>query len=76
MNFGPIDLEAAEIFAISNGKIHEIEAVSLQLEDRPGIAPSQTPSTSSDCRRRSFSPRWYHRFPCRWPPAGKGRAVA
>jgi hypothetical protein len=31
MNFGPIDLEAAEIFAIRNGKIHEIEAMGFLL---------------------------------------------
>ena len=27
MNFGPIDLQAAEIFKIRGGKIHEIEAM-------------------------------------------------
>ena len=31
MNFGPIDLQAAEIFAIRNGKIHEIEAMGYLL---------------------------------------------
>jgi hypothetical protein len=31
MNFGPIDLEAAEIFAIRKGKIHEIEAMGFLL---------------------------------------------
>jgi hypothetical protein len=31
MNFGPIDLQAAEIFAIRNGKIHEIEALGFLL---------------------------------------------
>jgi hypothetical protein len=31
MNFGPIDLEAAEIFAIRNSKIHEIEAMGFLL---------------------------------------------
>jgi hypothetical protein len=31
MNFGPIDLEAAEIFAIRNGKIHEVEAMGFLL---------------------------------------------
>ena len=31
MNFGPIDLQAAEIFAIRNGKIHEIEALGYLL---------------------------------------------
>jgi hypothetical protein len=31
MNFGPIDLQAAEIFAIRDGKIHEIEALGYLL---------------------------------------------
>jgi hypothetical protein len=31
MNFGPIDLQAAEIFAIRDGKIHEIEAMGYLL---------------------------------------------
>jgi hypothetical protein len=31
MNFGPIDLQACEIFAIRNGKIHEIEAMGYLL---------------------------------------------
>jgi hypothetical protein len=31
MSFGPIDLQAAEIFAIRNGKIHEIEALGYLL---------------------------------------------
>jgi hypothetical protein len=31
MNFGPIDLQAAEIFAIRKGKIHEIEALGFLL---------------------------------------------
>jgi hypothetical protein len=31
MNFGPIDLQAAEIFAIRGGKIHEIEAMGYLL---------------------------------------------
>ncbi len=31
MNFGPIDLQATEIFAIRNGKIHEIEAMGYLL---------------------------------------------
>jgi hypothetical protein len=31
MNFGPIDLQAAEIFAIRNGQIHEIEALGYLL---------------------------------------------
>jgi hypothetical protein len=31
MNFGPIDLQAAEIFAIRNGKIHEVEAMGYLL---------------------------------------------
>ncbi len=31
VNFGPIDLQAAEIFAIRNGKIHEIDALSYFL---------------------------------------------
>jgi hypothetical protein len=31
MNFGPIDLQAAEVFAIRNGKIHEIEAMGYLL---------------------------------------------
>ncbi len=31
MNFGPIELEAAEIFAIRKGKIHEIEAMGFLL---------------------------------------------
>jgi hypothetical protein len=31
MNFGPIDLQAAEIFAIRDGKIHDIEAMGYLL---------------------------------------------
>jgi hypothetical protein len=31
MNFGPIDLQAAHIFKISGGKIHEIEAMGYML---------------------------------------------
>jgi hypothetical protein len=31
IDFGPIDLQAAEIFAIRNGKIHEIEALGYLL---------------------------------------------
>jgi hypothetical protein len=31
MNFGPIDLQAAEIFAIRDGRIHEIEALGYLL---------------------------------------------
>ncbi len=31
MNFGPIDLQASEIFAIRDGKIHEIEAMGYLL---------------------------------------------
>jgi hypothetical protein len=31
MNFGPIDLQATEIFAIRDGKIHEIEAMGYLL---------------------------------------------
>ncbi len=31
MNFGPIDLQAAEIFKIRGGKIHEIEALGYLL---------------------------------------------
>jgi len=31
MNFGPIDLQAAELFAIRDGKIHEIEAMGYLL---------------------------------------------
>jgi hypothetical protein len=31
MNFGPIDLQAAEMFKIRGGKIHEIEALGYLL---------------------------------------------
>jgi len=31
MNFGPIDLQAAEIFGVRGGKIHEIEAMGYLL---------------------------------------------
>jgi hypothetical protein len=31
MNFNPFDLEAAHIFKISGGKIHEIEAMGFSL---------------------------------------------
>ena len=41
MNFNPFDLEAAHIFKISGGKIHEIEAMgfSLPLHSRNGWSP-------------------------------------
>jgi hypothetical protein len=42
MNFGPIDLQAAHIFKISGGKIHEIEAMGYMLPymSRSGWEPS------------------------------------
>jgi hypothetical protein len=41
MNFNPFDLEAAHIFKISGGKIHEIEAMgfTLPLHSRNGWSP-------------------------------------
>jgi len=42
MNFGPIDLQAAHIFKISGGRIHEIEAMGYMLPymSRTGWEPS------------------------------------
>ena len=41
MNFNPFDLEAAHIFKISGGKIHEIEAMgfTLPLNSKNGWNP-------------------------------------
>lgn len=48
MNFGPIDLQAAHIFKISGGRIHEIEAMGYMLPymSRTGWEPS-TPERGS-----------------------------
>jgi hypothetical protein len=41
MNFNPFDLEAAHIFKISGGTIHEIEAMgfTLPLNSKNGWSP-------------------------------------
>jgi hypothetical protein len=41
MNFAPFDLEAAHIFKIAGGKVHEIEAMgfTLPLRSKNGWSP-------------------------------------